>query len=222
MLRLTLLLSLAMFAALMTLGEDRGQLRPGLALAKSEGRLDEVWAVARAKTRPSAAARAAELAASEPVVAATAVEATPAVATPAVDLPTVLASAAAPIVVEVEPAREVVQEVREPVFTLSAIGTERVPGSDGVPTATAAPEVPEALAADSGMIGAEGTIWFVTANSVNVRAGPSTETEVLGKLSNGEAALLISSVDGEWARIVIQGDGMEGYVALRFLSSEAP
>ena len=46
--------------------------------------------------------------------------------------------------------------------------------------------------------------------------------EVLGKLGSGEAALMVASVDGEWARIVIQGDGMEGYVALRYLSAEAP
>jgi uncharacterized protein YgiM (DUF1202 family) len=69
---------------------------------------------------------------------------------------------------------------------------------------------------------AQGTIWYVNASSVNVRAGPSTETEVLGKLANGEAALLVADVDGEWARIVIQGDGLEGYVALRYLSPEAP
>ena len=49
MLRLTLLLIAGMFVALYTLGEDKGQLRPGLALADREGRLDEVWAEARAK-----------------------------------------------------------------------------------------------------------------------------------------------------------------------------
>ena len=49
MLRLTLLLCFGMLAALFTLGEDRGQLRPGLAVADAEGRLDEVWAEADAK-----------------------------------------------------------------------------------------------------------------------------------------------------------------------------
>jgi hypothetical protein len=34
--------------------------------------------------------------------------------------------------------------------------------------------------------------------------------------------LVVAPVDGDWARIVIQGDGVEGYVALRYLSPEAP
>jgi SH3-like domain-containing protein len=58
--------------------------------------------------------------------------------------------------------------------------------------------------------------------SVNVRAGPSTDTEVVGKLASGEATLVVQAVDEEWARIVIQGDGVEGFVALRYLSAEAP
>ena len=33
---------------------------------------------------------------------------------------------------------------------------------------------------------------------------------------------MVAAVDGQWAQIVIQGDGMEGYVALRFLTPEAP
>jgi hypothetical protein len=31
----------------------------------------------------------------------------------------------------------------------------------------------------------EGTIWYVNASSVNVRAEPSTDAEVLGKLGSG-------------------------------------
>lgn len=216
MLRLTLLLCLGMFAALYTLGEDKGQLRPGLAKAAAEGRLDEVWAMARAKAE-RVPARVAEPA-PEPVLA----EAPPAPLplpdpTPAPTLAPapILASTAPSItpVVEVEPGREVIAVLPEPVFTLSALGNEPVPGSEGAPVTAPAP-APETLA--------EGTIWYVTASSVNVRAGPSTSTDVVGKLGNGEAALMVAAVDGEWARIVVQGDGMEGYVALRFLSAEAP
>jgi hypothetical protein len=32
----------------------------------------------------------------------------------------------------------------------------------------------------------------------------------------------VQTVDDDWARIVIQGDGVEGFVALRYLSAEAP
>ena len=209
MLRLTLLLIAGMFGALYTLGEDKGQLRPGLALADREGRLDEVWAEARAKAeRVSAPAPVAE---PKPVLA----EAAP-LPEPILPAPTVVADIEP--VVEVEPGREVVAMVEEPVFSLTAYGNEPMPGQDGAEIAAApAPEaLPEAL--PSG----EGTIWYVNASSVNVRSEPSTDAEVQGKLANGEAVLVDQDVDGEWARIVIQGDGLEGYVALRYLSAEAP
>ena len=94
----------------------------------------------------------------------------------------------------------------------ASVGNEAVPSVPSEEPA-AAPEVPE---------GGEGTIWYVTANSVNVRAEPSTEAEVVGKLGSGEATLLVQAVDDDWARIVIQGDGVEGFVAMRYLSAEAP
>jgi uncharacterized protein YgiM (DUF1202 family) len=212
MLRLTLLLIAGMFAALYTLGADKGQLRPGLALADREGRLDEVWAEARAKAeRVSAPAPVAE-----PKPALAEVAPLPEPITPAPTMVTDIAP-----MVEVEPGRDVVAMVEEPVFSLTSYGNEPVPGEDAAAadpmTADQVTEpVPEALATG------EGTIWYVNASSVNVRAEPSTDAEVLGKLGSGEAALMIASVDGEWARIVIQGDGMEGYVALRYLSAEAP
>jgi uncharacterized protein YgiM (DUF1202 family) len=213
MLRLTILLCFGMLVALFTLGEDRGQLRPGLAKADAEGRLDEVWAEARAEAAPTP----------QPVAQPVAVVAE---AAPAPE-PEPAPVAAAPValadtgpVIEVEAGREVVQAVEEPVFTLSSFGNEPVPGEDGAPIeaaigeAIAEPVVEEAPAG--------GTIWYVTADSVNVRAAPSTEAEVLGRLGSGEAALLVTAVDSDWARIVIQGDGVEGYVALRYLSPNSP
>jgi hypothetical protein len=217
MLRLTLLLIVAMYTALMTLGADNGQLRPGLALAASEGRLDQVWAEARAKAEPVSAPAPAVVA--EPVALAAAPE-------PA--LPAPIAVEEAPVVaaikpaVEVVPGREVVAMVEEPIFSLESFGNEAVPGEDGAPVETAATDNAAPEPAPEVLAGGEGTIWYVNASSVNVRAEPSTEAEVLGKLGNGEAALMVASIDGEWARIVIQGDGLEGYVATRYLSPEAP
>jgi hypothetical protein len=211
MLRLTILLCFGMLAALFTLGEDRGQLRPGLAKAEAEGRLDEVWAEARAAEAalPAPAVVVAE-AAPEPAPPP-APEPAPAVATP-------VAMAA----IEVEAGRNVVRAVEEEVFTLSALGNELVPGEDGsaveaLVTEAAADPAEPATPAFGG-----GTIWYVTADSVNVRAAPSTEADVLGRLQTGEAALLVAAVDADWGRIVIQGDGVEGFVALRFLSPTAP
>ena len=114
----------------------------------------------------------------------------------------VVAAAFTPVP-EVAPVREVVQAVEEPVFTLSALPTEAIPAAE--------PEVT-----------ARGKIYYVTANSVNVRQDPSTDAAVLGKLASGEAALVVADIDGEWSKIVIEGDGIEGYVATRFLSAVAP
>ena len=212
MLRLTLLLIVAMGFALGTLGHDTGQLRPGLAKAEAEGRLDEVWAEARAKQAAAAAPVVDRVA--EPVSADVVPEPAPmAPEAPAITI-------AEPIQPDtiVDPVREVVQVVEEPIFTLSALGNEAVPGEDGSErVADAAPEPLPELSASG-----DGTIWYVTASSVNVRATPSTEAEILGKLELGEATLLVQQVDAEWARIVIQGDGVEGFVATRFLTPVAP
>jgi len=195
MLRLTLFLCAAMIGALMLFGEDRGQLRPGLAKAAADGPAPEAAPVESA-----------------PMVIA----ATPEPSSKPAPVPAPVSAQPEPAPTEpapyVEPVREVVQAVEEPVFTLSALGNELVPGENGIAPVSdqPAPETP-----------AEG-IWYVNASSVNVRSGPSTEAEVLGRLASGEAALMVSSVDGEWARIVIQGDGLEGYVALRYLTPEAP
>ena len=210
MLRLTLILCAGLYAALMIAGEDRGQLRPGLAdaaarLAATGG---DTVAESAAPIRPEEAVT---------VVSAAPVTKPPAPSTPAPS-PTVASAAAEPVAPQpavapqpyIEPVRQLVTRVEEPVFSLASLGTEPVPGE------TAAEPVPEVAE------GGEGTIWYVVANSVNVRAEPSTDAEVLGKLGSGEAALLVQAVNKDWARIVIQGDGVEGFVAMRYLSPEAP
>lgn len=200
MLRLTALLLVGMFLALLIAGEDRGQLRPGLARAALEPKVEPV-----AKAEPEEVVRVVEA----PVIAKTATASTSAkpVAVAAV-------APAAP-----EPVRAVVEEIDE-VFTLSNLQTEEIPAGPDATEAVAGETLAEPTAADTS--GVEGQIMYVTANSVNVREGPSTDASVLGKLTSGEAALVVSDVDGEWARIVIQGDGMEGFVAMRFLSAESP
>ncbi|WP_103259114.1 SH3 domain-containing protein [Tabrizicola aquatica] len=208
MFRLTLLLCIGLFVALVTLGEDRGQLRPGLAQAAAEGRLDEVWAEARAKAERVSAPAPVAKPEPAPMLAALAPKPEPLAPAPA---PVRVAEVIEPVV-EVEPGREVVALVEEPVFSLASYGNEAVPGEAGAPL----PEGAETMAAEAG------SVWYVDASSVNVRAEPTTDSDVVGKLANGEAALMVAEVDGEWVRIVIQGDGLEGYVARRFLTAEAP
>ena len=195
MLRLTLILCAGLFAALMIAGEDRGQLRPGLAEAAAKA------ALAADSSEPAPQPEETVVVAAAPVTKPQAAQ--PAVAE--VEAPVVARAEPEPYV---EPVRDLVTELEEPVFSLSALGNETVP---------AAPEPSPEVAADGA-----GTIWYVVADSVNVRAEPSTQADVLGKLGSGEAALLVQAVDSEWARIVIQGDGVEGFVAMRYLSPEAP
>jgi len=199
MLRLTLFLCIGMFAALLIAGEDRGQLRPGLAQAVAEGRPIKVREPAQMKAPEDSVAELDVAAAPEPLP-------------PTMPKPEAVAAAEPAPAPYVEPTRDLVEAVEEPVFTLSTLGNELVPGEAGAPIDRGTEAAP--------MDGTTGTIWYVTANSVNVRAEPSTEAEVVGRLGNGEAALLVTTVDGEWARIVIQGDGMEGYVAMRYLTPE--
>jgi uncharacterized protein YgiM (DUF1202 family) len=194
MLRLTFFLCSGLFLALWIGGRDHGQMRPGLARADAEAEAVVLTAGVAAVETVVLASAAPDVAA-VPVVAVAAVE--PEVV--ASVLPTVDVAEATPVAVAPVPTVEENQ-----VFTLSNY----------------ADPVPETLV--TAEPAAEGEIWYVDGNSVNVRAGPSTDDEVVGKLSRGEATLLVSREGEDWARIRIEGDGIEGYVATRFLSPEAP
>lgn len=62
-------------------------------------------------------------------------------------------------------------------------------------------------------------VWAVVmAEAVNVRTGPSTSDSVAGRLVRGDEVMLVGpDVDG-WVQVRIEGDGLDGYVAARFLS----
>jgi len=68
----------------------------------------------------------------------------------------------------------------------------------------------------------ERIIWFVTGSRVNVRGGPSTNYEVLGKVVYGEAAEIVSDPNAEWVKIRIEGDGVEGFIMKRFMTDVDP
>ncbi len=176
-----------MFATLLIAGEDKGQLRPGLAAAVAAGQdivvLERRRAPALPEVKPAVA-----IAGAAPVVEP--------VAEPEIESAIYTPPPAA--AKEVTPA---------PVFTLSSLPTATM---DAVEEAPAAP------------VAASGDIWYVTASSVNVRQGPSTDASVVDKLSRGEAVAVSFEEGSEWAHVRIEGDGLEGYVALRFLSPTAP
>ena len=67
-----------------------------------------------------------------------------------------------------------------------------------------------------------GDVRYVTGGSVNVRGGPSTRDGVIEKLSRGDAVTVVWVEDNGWARIRIEGDGIDGYIAVNFLTDVAP
>lgn len=88
---------------------------------------------------------------------------------------------------------------------------------------TVLPLVRPATSAQAPEVAAETiTIRYITAQSVNVREGPSTEFPVIGKLSRGEAARLLWTETNGWAHITLEGDGITGFISGEFLSDSAP
>ena len=65
-------------------------------------------------------------------------------------------------------------------------------------------------------------VRYVSAKRVNVRQGPSTDQPVLGKVVFAEAVQVMSDPTEEWVMIRIEGDGIEGYMASRFLQRTDP
>ena len=86
-----------------------------------------------------------------------------------------------------------------------------------VDAATSADPASDPVAETAAGADAAPTLQYVVANTVNVRSGPSAETESLTKLGRGEAVLVLPSDTPGWSMIRIEGDGLEGYIATRFL-----
>ncbi|MFN3292347.1 MAG: SH3 domain-containing protein [Gemmobacter sp.] len=63
-----------------------------------------------------------------------------------------------------------------------------------------------------------GSIRRVTASGANVRGGPSSGHDVVGRLARGEEVEVIEDGANGWLRIRIQGDGIEGWVSARLLA----
>ena len=62
----------------------------------------------------------------------------------------------------------------------------------------------------------------MTAEAVNVRAGPSTGHGIEGRITQGDIVEVLALDPSGWARIRIEGDGVEGWVASRFLDPLGP
>ncbi len=63
-------------------------------------------------------------------------------------------------------------------------------------------------------------IGRVIGTQVNLREQPSAKAAVLDRLARGEAVTVISTDDSGWSLVRIEGDGVEGYIASRYLADD--
>lgn len=183
-------------------------MRPGLALAAAEGR--DVVVLKRTyspiETASLAPASETEIVSPGAVAAAATAPVTP---EPPAQVMTAAYTPTAPA-----PAAPATRKMApQPVFTLSALPGMSGDVADPSPEMTADEGPAPAASAD------ERQVWYVAARSVNVRQGPSTDSSVVGRLDNGEAVTVVAMEGADWAHVLIEGDGIDGYVAARFLTA---
>jgi uncharacterized protein YgiM (DUF1202 family) len=192
MFKLVVFLCLGLYAVLFVMGRDGGPVRDGLA-----GRVTPLMAPRDAvdAAAPQVAEAAAEPAVIVPVAAQAA---TPEPAAPAAPQPALLPAS-------------LTDDGGQTGLTLALplVDADARPPEAQAETSTAA-ELPAGIPD-------EPLVMYVNATSVNVRSGPSAETEALTRLPRGEAVLVLPSDTPGWSMIRLEGDGVEGYIASRFL-----
>lgn len=62
------------------------------------------------------------------------------------------------------------------------------------------------------------TIRRVTGRRVNLRAGPSTTTEIVGRAVRDDSAEIVEMLPSGWAKVYILETGIEAYISAQFLS----
>lgn len=95
---------------------------------------------------------------------------------------------------------------------------ETVPETTPVPTTTEATLPPETTAAPPETTEAVVTTTYKTTSRLNVRSGPSTDSDKLGMLELGVTVDYIQAYDDDWA--LIQYNGTEAYVSSQYLTTE--
>ncbi|KAF0675566.1 SH3 domain-containing protein [Profundibacterium mesophilum] len=64
-------------------------------------------------------------------------------------------------------------------------------------------------------------LWTVTADAVNLRAGPSTANPVVGQANSGARAQVLEQTDNGWYRIRLSESNLDAYIYGRFLDSSS-
>ena len=206
MFKLLLLLCLMILAALLTLGgRENGPVRDGLA-----GKIPPLVYVRKDSGLPGPDDAVVVSAASAP-------HAAPSVAPAATGA---AATASGPAATVPDPAEEAAETpgisaafaASETVPDAEQVLTLALPAAEGGPT-PAPQNAPDPAVAQA----AEPQMQYVVGNTVNLRAGPSADTESLTKLNMGNPVLVLPSDTPGWSLIRIEATGMEGYIASRFL-----
>lgn len=65
------------------------------------------------------------------------------------------------------------------------------------------------------------TLRTITAEAANVRDAASRNGAVISRLERGEIVQMVEQV-GDWVHIRLEGDGVDGYVHRRLISTEPP
>lgn len=65
------------------------------------------------------------------------------------------------------------------------------------------------------------TLRYITADAANVRDAASRTGSVIDRVERGEIVQLVEEV-GDWVHIRIEGDGIDGFVHRRLVSTDAP
>ena len=105
----------------------------------------------------------------------------------------------------IEPVAAVAESAADPAPAVTPVRFTPMPG----PSLKPAPEYRAVPAAT-------GHILAVDTARLNVRSGPGLSAPVIDSLARGEEVLVVAERDG-WARIRIEGDGIEGWVSRRLL-----
>lgn len=192
MFRLLLVLGAGLFLTLLIGGRDEGQARLGL-----QGAYD----IAALRDAPAAAPEARVASKTAGTAAAVVAVAAP-------------APAAQP---DPQPARTpTLTEISFAPATESTGAAAEVTGLTlSLPLVT---EDPVARAPDAAPSQGDSRVAQVIGSRVNVRAAPSAKADILDRLVRDETVTVIAAEDSGWTLVRIEGDGIEGYIASRYLA----
>ena len=109
--------------------------------------------------------------------------------------------------------------VTAPVVEQTPSRQRQFPGPELRPSPEYAGQTPDAPAED--LAAAPTNTLYVTGNTVNFRAEPSTSADIVGKLSRGQMVVALGERSGDWVEIR-DSNGRAGFMSAQVLSASRP